>query len=134
MTDSLRERKSVENIIFNLCLSPRNSPIYKRIYKRISKSDCVMKKYHELNAGLSALKSFVLEQINILKKNCSWYKKPSQKLDCVKCLKEDIKYLGEENQIKSHIIKTLSEKHIILDQNVKEISLSPRNQTFKLHV
>ena len=93
-----------------------------------------MKKYHELNAGLSALKSFVLEQINILKKNCSWYKKPSQKLDCVKCLKEDIKYLGEENQIKSHIIKTLSEKHIILDQNVKEISLSPRNQTFKLHV
>ena len=46
---------------------------------------------------------------------------PSQNLGYVKCLKEEIKYLREENKNKSDIIETLSEKqHVILKQKANE--------------
>ena len=80
----------------------------------ISQSDCLIDKYQELDA---AIKSFVLEQIYIIKKTVADIDMPSKNFHYVKYLKEEIKYLREENKIKLDIIKTLSEKqHVILNQ------------------
>ena len=92
----------------------------------ISQSECLINKYQELNAELSALKSFLFEQFYVIKKTVADLDMPSQNLDYVQCLKEEIKYLREENKIKSDVIKTLSEKQdVILNQKANEnISIS----------
>ena len=87
----------------------------------ISQSECLINKYQELNAELSALKSFLFEQFYVIKKTVADLDMPSQNLDYVQCLKEEIKYLREENKIKSDVIKTLSEKQdVILNQKANE--------------
>ena len=57
-----------------------------------------------------ALKSFFLEQIFVVKKSLE--EKHQSVGDCnyVESLKKEIKYLIAENQMKTGIIKTMSEK------------------------
>ena len=64
----------------------------------ISQSNCLINKYQELNAELSTLKSLVLEQLYVIKKTVADLDMPSQNLDYVQCLKEEIKYLRQENK------------------------------------
>ena len=68
----------------------------------------------------------MFEQFHVIKKTGADLDMPSQNLDYVQCLKEEIKYLREENKIKSDIIKTVSEKqHVILNQKAnKNISIT----------
>ena len=69
-----------------------------------------------LNAEVEALKSFFLEQIFVVKKSLE--EKHQSVGDCnrVESLKEEIKYLRAENQMKTAIIKTMSEKEKSLAQ------------------
>ena len=63
-----------------------------------------------LNSEIEALKSFFLEQIFVVKKSLEEKHLSVGDCDHVKSLKEEIKYLRAENQMKTAIIKTVSEK------------------------
>ena len=63
-----------------------------------------------LNAEIETLKSFFLEQIFVVKKSLKEKHQSVGGWDHVESLKEEIQYLRAENQIKTAIIKTMSEK------------------------
>ena len=69
-----------------------------------------------LNSEIEALKSFFFEQIFVVKKSLA--EKHLSLGDCnhVESLKEEIKCLKAENQMKTAIIKTISEKEKWLAQ------------------
>ena len=57
-----------------------------------------------------ALKSFVIEQIYVLKKRLEGKKVSAEVSNLLKLLQEQISYLREENKVKSEIMRILSEK------------------------
>ena len=69
-----------------------------------------------LNSEIGALKSFFLKQIFIAKKSLEEKHLSVGDCDHVESLKEEIKYLRAENQMKTAIIKTMSEKQKSLSQ------------------
>ena len=69
-----------------------------------------------LKSEIEALKSFFLEQIFVVKKSLEEKHLSVGDCDHVKSLKEEIKYLRAENQMKTAIIKTMSKKEKLLAQ------------------
>ena len=63
-----------------------------------------------LNAEIDTLKSFFLEQIFVVKKSLEEKHQSAGGWNHVESLKEEIQYLRAENQMKTAIIKTMSEK------------------------
>ena len=63
-----------------------------------------------IKVGLVALKSFVIEQIYVLKKRLEGKKVSAEVSNLLKLLQEQISYLREENKVKSEIMRILSEK------------------------
>ena len=63
-----------------------------------------------IKAELVALKSFVIEQIYVLKKRLEEKEASPEGNNLLKLLQEEISYLREENKVKSEIIKILSDK------------------------
>ena len=61
-----------------------------------------------LETELTALKSFVLEQFFLIKKSTQG---PNHEVENVVMLMEQIKYLKEENQVKSSIIQSLTNQY-----------------------
>ena len=64
----------------------------------------------QLNSEIEALKSFFLEQIFVVKKSLEEKHLSVRDCDYVESLKEEIKYLRAENQMKTTNIKTMSQK------------------------
>ena len=77
-----------------------------------------------LNAEIEALKCFFLEQIFVVKKSLEEKHRSVGGCNHVESLKEDIKYLRAENQMKTVIIKTTSEKEKSLAQCLHSIIAS----------
>ena len=69
-----------------------------------------------LNSEIEALKSFFFEQIFVVKKSLAEKHLSLGDCDHVESLKEEIKCLKAENQMKTAIIKTISEKEKWLAQ------------------
>ena len=69
-----------------------------------------------LKSEIETLKSFFLEQIFVVKKSLEEKYLSVGDCDHVKSLKEEIKYLRAENQMKTAIIKTMSKKEKLLAQ------------------
>ena len=69
-----------------------------------------------LNSEVEALKSFFLEQIFVVKKSLEVKHQSVGDCDHVESLKEEIKYVRAENQMKTAIIKIMSEKEKSLAQ------------------
>ena len=63
-----------------------------------------------LNSKIEPLKSFFLEQIFVVKKSVEEKHLSIRDCDLVESLKEEIKYVGAENQMTTAIIKTMPEK------------------------
>ena len=63
-----------------------------------------------IKVELVALKSFVIEQIYVLKKRLEGKKVSAEVSNLLKLLQEQISYLREENKVKSEIMRILSEK------------------------
>ena len=68
----------------------------------------------QLNSEIEALKFFFLEQIFFVKKSLEEKHLPVGDWDHVESLKEEMKYLRAENQMKTGVIKTMSEKEKLL--------------------
>ena len=69
-----------------------------------------------LNVEIEALKFFLLEQIFVVKKSLEVKHESVGDCDHVESLKEEVKYLRAENQMKAAIIKTMPEKEKSLAQ------------------
>ena len=64
----------------------------------------------QLNSKIEPLKSFFLEQIFVVRKSVEEKHLSIRDCDLVESLKEEIKYVGAENQTTTAIIKTMPEK------------------------
>ena len=69
-----------------------------------------------LNAEIDTLQSFFFEQMFVVKKSLKEKHQSVGDCDHVESLKEEIQYLRAENQMKTAIIKTMSEKEKLLAQ------------------
>ena len=74
-----------------------------------------------LNAEIEALKSFFLEQIFVVKESLEEKHQSVRNCNHVESLKEEIKYLRAENQMKTAIIKIMPEKENSLPQYLHSI-------------
>ena len=67
-----------------------------------------------LETELTALKSFVLEQLFLIKKSIEEIEDPNHEaanLTCVAMFTEQIEYLKKENKVKNSIIQSLTRKY-----------------------
>ena len=87
--------------------APNESHVFSK-----SHDDFRIEQIENLNAEVTALISFTMEKLYVIKKSvkdfCSKSVTPSN-LELIETLKEDRRYLRDENMTKTHIIKSLTE-------------------------
>ena len=113
---------SKNGIILNKSSSGKNSyrksftpfssvPDESRVFSK-SHDDFRIEKIENLNAELTALKSFIIEQPYVIKKSVEDFRSQNftpNNIELIETLKEEICYLRNENITKTHIIKSLTE-------------------------
>ena len=68
---------------------------------------------YNLNAEVKALKSFIVEQLYVIKKSIEDIKCQKSIPNSLQSLKEELSYLRNENLNKTSIIKSLTENHCV---------------------
>ena len=126
LPDSFNVTKSdITNIDHTRTFSPSLSEINQKSDIFNKSPDPRDEKIKELVAEISALKDFVIEQLYLIKKALPSINYENERIpnaDLLENLKEEIRYLRNDNLNKTEIIKELSGKHFFPSTSSKSIS------------